>query len=56
MIGPDSFFKRIPEEWREEAFGFEYFVCVKGCSPTGHKEKDLFEGLGRESADSRKKG
>ena len=56
QIGPDSFFKRIPEEWREEVFGFEYFVCVKGCSPTGRKEKDLFEGLGRESADSRKNG
>jgi len=45
QIGPDSFFKRIPEEWREEVFGFEYFVCVKGCRPTGRKEKDFFEGL-----------
>ena len=45
QIGPDSFFKRIPEQWREEAFGFEYFVCVKGCRPSGRKEKDLFEGL-----------
>ena len=45
QIGPDSFFKRIPEEWKEEAFGFEYFVCVKGCRPDDHKEKDLFDRL-----------
>lgn len=45
QIGPNSFFKRIPEQWREEAFGFEYFVCIKGCSPIGRKEKNLFEGL-----------
>ena len=45
QIGPDSFFKRVPEELREEAFGFEYFVCVKGCKPNGRKEQDLFERL-----------
>ena len=45
QIGPDSFFRRIPDEWREEAFGFEYFVCVKGSRPTAGKEKDLFEVL-----------
>ena len=45
QIGPDSFFKRVPEELREEAFGVEYFVCVKGCKPSEGKEEDLFEGL-----------
>ena len=45
QIGPDSFFKRVPEEMREEAFGFEYFVCVRGCESNDGKEKDLFEGL-----------
>ena len=45
QIGPDSFFKRVPEELREEAFGYEYFVCVKGCKSSGSKEADLFEGL-----------
>jgi LmbE family N-acetylglucosaminyl deacetylase len=46
QIGPDSFFRRIPKEWRDEAFGYEHFVCVYGCGPTDRKEKDLFEGLG----------
>ena len=45
QIGPDSFFKRVPEELREEAFGFEYFVCVRGCKRLDGKETDLFEGL-----------
>ena len=45
QIGPDSFFKRVPEELREEAFGFEYFVCIKGCKFSKSKEIDLFEGL-----------
>ncbi len=45
QIGPDSFFRRLPEELREETFGYEYFVCVNGCHSTDNKEKDLFEGL-----------
>jgi LmbE family N-acetylglucosaminyl deacetylase len=45
QIGPDSFFRRLPEERREEAFGYEYFVCVNGCIPQDSKEKDFFEGL-----------
>jgi len=45
QIGPDSFFRRLPEERREEAFGYEYFVCVNGCTPTDSKGIDLFEGL-----------
>jgi LmbE family N-acetylglucosaminyl deacetylase len=45
QIGPDSFFRRVPEELREEAFGLEYFVCVRGCMPSDRKEEDLFEKL-----------
>ena len=45
QIGPDSFFRRIPEEWKEEAFGFEHFVCVKGCGQPDSKETDFFKGL-----------
>lgn len=45
QIGPDSFFRRVPEGLKEEVFGFEYFVCVDGCTPTDGKEKDFFEGL-----------
>ncbi len=43
QIGPNSFFKRIPEEWKEEAFGYEHFECAKGC--TSEQETDLFQGL-----------
>jgi len=45
QIGPNSFFTRMPKEWRDEAFGYEYFVCVNGCNFPDHKETDLFEGL-----------
>jgi LmbE family N-acetylglucosaminyl deacetylase len=45
QISPDSFFKRMPEEYREEAFGFEHFVCASGCAPGNPSETDLFEGL-----------
>jgi N-acetyl-1-D-myo-inositol-2-amino-2-deoxy-alpha-D-glucopyranoside deacetylase len=45
QISPDSFFRRIPEEWKEEAFGFEHFVCVNGCGQSDGKEEDFFEGL-----------
>lgn len=45
QISPDSFFRRVPEEWKEEAFGFEHFVCVNGCERHNGKEKDFFEGL-----------
>ncbi|MBW1739458.1 MAG: PIG-L family deacetylase [Deltaproteobacteria bacterium] len=33
QIGPNSFFARLPKEWRDEAFGYEYFVC--GTSAKG---------------------
>ncbi len=45
QIGKDSFFRRIPEEWKKEAFGYEHFVCVDGCRVKDGKETDLFEGL-----------
>ena len=45
QISPDSFFRRIPEEWKEEAFGYEHFVCVTGCGKRNGKENDFFEGL-----------
>jgi N-acetyl-1-D-myo-inositol-2-amino-2-deoxy-alpha-D-glucopyranoside deacetylase len=45
QIGPNSFFRRLPKEWVEEALGYEYFVCVNGCDPSDRKETDLFEGL-----------
>ncbi len=43
QFGPQSFFRRLPEEWREEAFGQEHFECVSGCN--SGNETDLFEGL-----------
>jgi len=45
QMNPRSFFRRLPEEWREEVLGYEHFVCVQGCNQTGAKETDLFEGL-----------
>lgn len=45
QISPRSFFKRLPDNFRKEAFGFEHFVCASGCSTTGPQEADLFEGL-----------
>jgi LmbE family N-acetylglucosaminyl deacetylase len=43
QFGPKSFFRWLPEEWKEEAFGYELFECIKGC--TSENETDLFEGL-----------
>jgi N-acetyl-1-D-myo-inositol-2-amino-2-deoxy-alpha-D-glucopyranoside deacetylase len=45
QIGPNSFIRRLPKEWIEEALGYEYFVCVNGCNPSDRKETDLFEGV-----------
>lgn len=45
QVKSDSFFRRIPDEWRDEVFGYEHFVCVKGLSSAHNKEADLFEGL-----------
>jgi LmbE family N-acetylglucosaminyl deacetylase len=43
QFGPKSFVRRIPEEWKEEAFGQEHFECIQGCASVN--ETDLFEGL-----------
>ncbi len=43
QFGPQSFFRRIPEEWRAEAFGQEHFECIQGCN--SGNETDLFEGF-----------
>ena len=43
QFGPNSFFRRIPEEWKEEVFGYEHFECIRGCK--GGKETDLFQGI-----------
>lgn len=45
QMNPNSILRRMSEELREEAFGFEHFECVQGCPPTDRKEADLFEGL-----------
>lgn len=45
QIGPHSFFRRVPDELKEEAFGYEYYEGVRGRPANGQKESDLFEGL-----------
>ena len=45
QMNPDSIIRRMSEQLREEAFGYEHFQCVEGCTPTDRKESDLFEGL-----------
>lgn len=47
QISPRSFFRRLPDELRGEALGFEHFVCADGCgrTPRPAGETDLFEGL-----------
>jgi LmbE family N-acetylglucosaminyl deacetylase len=42
QIGPDSFFRSLPDEYRDEAMGYEYFSCIEGCSTMNRKETDLF--------------
>jgi N-acetyl-1-D-myo-inositol-2-amino-2-deoxy-alpha-D-glucopyranoside deacetylase/mycothiol S-conjugate amidase len=43
QMNPNSIIRRMAEELREEAMGFEHFECVIGCTPTDRKETDLFE-------------
>ena len=43
QIGSNSFFRNLPSEYRDEALGYEYFSCVKGCGKTDHEETELFE-------------
>ena len=45
QMNPNSILRRMSEELREEAFGYEHFECVQGCPPKDRKESDLFEGL-----------
>ena len=45
QISPRNFFRRVPDELKEDAFGYEYFEGVKGFSSNEQKETDLFEGL-----------
>ncbi|UCD82675.1 MAG: PIG-L family deacetylase [Desulfobacterales bacterium] len=47
QMNPNSILRRMPEELREEALGYEHFECMYGCPATGQKETDLFEGLRR---------
>ena len=43
QIGPHNFFRNLPKEYVEEALGYEYFSCVKGCNSLDPKEIDLFD-------------
>lgn len=43
QIGPNNFFRNLPNEYRDEALGYEYFSCVKGCNIIDYKETELFE-------------
>jgi N-acetyl-1-D-myo-inositol-2-amino-2-deoxy-alpha-D-glucopyranoside deacetylase/mycothiol S-conjugate amidase len=45
QMNPNSIFRRMPEDMRKEAFGFEHFECVYGCNSANGKETDLFDGL-----------
>lgn len=45
QLSPNSFFRRLPEEWRVEAFGYEHYVCTNGCDDKRGGETDLFEGI-----------
>lgn len=45
QMNPNSIFRRMPDNVREEAMGYESFECVFGCASTNGKEKDLFEGI-----------
>ena len=43
QIGPNSFFRNMLNKYRDEALGYEYFSCVKGCHTIDHEETELFE-------------
>ena len=45
QMNPNSILRRMPDELREEALGYEHFQCVHGCTASDGKETDLFEGL-----------
>ena len=43
QIGPNSFFRNLPNKYRDEALGYEYFSCVKGCNTIDREETELFK-------------
>jgi N-acetyl-1-D-myo-inositol-2-amino-2-deoxy-alpha-D-glucopyranoside deacetylase len=45
QMNPNSVIRRMSEEMRVEAMGYEHFQCVHGCTAADTKETDLFEGL-----------
>jgi len=45
QMNPNSVIRRMSEEMRVEAMGYEHFECVQGCNAAATKETDLFEGL-----------
>jgi N-acetyl-1-D-myo-inositol-2-amino-2-deoxy-alpha-D-glucopyranoside deacetylase len=45
QMNPNSVIRRMSEEMRVEAMGYEHFQCVQGCTTDDTKETDLFEGL-----------
>jgi N-acetyl-1-D-myo-inositol-2-amino-2-deoxy-alpha-D-glucopyranoside deacetylase len=45
QMNPNSAIRRMSEEMRVEAMGYEHFQCVHGCPAADTKESDLFEGL-----------
>lgn len=46
QMGPNSFFRQAPPDQVLDYFGYEHYVCVKGCAGASDKEADLFDGLG----------
>ncbi len=45
QMNPNSIIRRMSEEMRVEAMGYEHFQCVQGCPAADTKETELFEGL-----------
>jgi N-acetyl-1-D-myo-inositol-2-amino-2-deoxy-alpha-D-glucopyranoside deacetylase len=45
QMNPNSVIRRMSEEMRVEAMGYEHFQCVQGCNTAAAKETDLFEGI-----------
>ena len=45
QMNPNSVIRRMSEEMRVEAMGYEHFECVQGCNAAATKETDLFKGI-----------
>ncbi len=41
----DNFIRRMPQELREEAFGYEHYMCVEGYRAHEGQETDFFQDL-----------